>query len=151
VRCDWPGSCTLPGRVRLEGLRLQILRFAGGGAVLLAVTATPTTATIRIQQEALTLGYPAYNCSYCHTFDSDHMKQRGKSQGIEVRTLDCYACHKSRLPKTGERLLNERGVFLLAAKRHMRADKVMAEWLKTYKAPSPVPSSAPKPKPIPKS
>ena len=137
--------------MRLEGLSLQILRFAAGSAVLLAVTATRTTATIRIQQEALTLGYPAHNCSYCHVFDSDHMKERGKSQGIEVRTLDCYACHKGRLPKTGARLLNERGLFLLITKRHMGVDKVMASWLKTYRAPSPAPSSYPKPRPTPKS
>ena len=137
--------------MRLAGVRRQILRFAAGGAVLLAGTATRATATIRIQQDALTLGYPAQNCSYCHVFDSDHMKQRGKNQGIEVRTLDCYACHKGRLPKTGPRLLNERGLFLLVTKRHMGVDKVMASWLKMYRGPSPAPSSDPKPKPTPKS
>lgn len=136
--------------MRLEGLRRQILRFAAGGAVLLAGTATRATATLPIQREALTLGYPARNCSYCHVFDSDHMKERGKSQGIEVRTLDCYACHKGRLPKTGARLLNERGRFLLNAKRHMRADKVRADWLKTYRDPSPAPSSGPTPRSTPK-
>jgi hypothetical protein len=64
-----------------------------------------------------------------------------------VRTLDCYACHKGRLPKTGARLLNERGLFLFNAKRHMRSEKV----LKTYRDPSPAPSGNPKARSSPKS
>ena len=128
----------------------MIARIAMAAAVLLGFAATRAAATLRIQREAVALGYPASNCGYCHVFDNDHMKERGKSQGIEVRTLDCYACHKGRLPKTGSQLLNERGLFLLAAKRHMQAPKVMAAWLKTYREPSPPRDHAkPKPKPTP--
>jgi hypothetical protein len=58
--------------------------------------------------------------------------------------LDCYACHRNRLPKSGSRLLNERGLFLTAAKRQFNAEKVDGAWLKSYREPSPNPSPSPR-------
>lgn len=116
------------------------------GAVF-ALTATTALATIRIQRDAEALGYPAQNCSYCHVFDSDHMKERGAGpNGVRVTHLDCYACHRDRLPKRGVHLLNERGLFLNWAKRQFRADKVDAAWLKNYREGTP----KAKPKPAPR-
>jgi hypothetical protein len=136
--------------MRLQDLTRQILRVAAGGAVLLAFAAPRATATVRVRDEAIKLGYAAGNCGYCHTFDNDHMKQQGSKPGVDVRVLDCYACHKGRLPKTGAEMLNDRGRFLVAAKRHMQREKVVAEWLKTYRDPSPAPPAQPQPKRSPK-
>jgi cytochrome c2 len=117
------------------------LRLAAGAAVVLVVAAVQATATVRIQQDAIALGYAnASNCGYCHTFDSNHMQDKAKEQGITVARLDCYACHRNRLPKAGPRLLNARGLYLTNAKSHFRADKVDAAWLKAYREPSPHPS-----------
>ena len=136
--------------MRLQQLFRQILRVAAGGAVLLAFATPRATATVRVRDEAINLGYAAGNCGYCHTFDNDHMKQRGTRPGVEVRILDCYACHKGRLPKTGAEMLNDRGRFLAAAKRHLQREKVVAEWLKTYREPSPAPPGGPLAKRPPK-
>jgi hypothetical protein len=107
------------------------------GAVGAALLAAPAGATLRVQSEALERGFPSGNCGYCHTFDSDHMKNEAKKQNRVVRGLDCYACHGRRLPKKGAWLLNERGLHLVNAKRHLGAERVNAEWLSSYKEPRP--------------
>jgi hypothetical protein len=107
------------------------------GAVAAAALAAPVWATVRIQNEAIDQGFAAGNCSYCHTFDSDHMKNEAKKQNLVVRKLDCYACHGGRLPKKGAWLLNDRGLYLVNAKRHLSAERVNTEWLSSYKEPSP--------------
>ena len=122
------------------------MRAGAAAAAVLALTAVPVRATIRIQGDAVALGYPAQNCSYCHVFDSDHMKERGAGpNGVRVTHLDCYACHRDKLPKRGVRLLNDRGLYLNWTKRQFRADKVDAAWLKNYREPTP--KAKPKPSP----
>lgn len=129
----------------------QVLRLAASAAALFALTAPRAAATVRIQQEAISHGYPASNCGYCHTFDNDHMKEQAKKQGLKLARLDCYACHGNRLPKRGTKMLNERGLFLAAAKRQFKAEKVDGAWLKSYHEPvAPKPTPTPKPKPSPK-
>jgi hypothetical protein len=117
------------------------LRAAAVAAAVLALLSAPAAATVRIQKDAVALGFAAANCSYCHTFDSEHMMQQGADKGVRVQRLDCYACHRDRLPKDGPRLLNERGLFLSAAKRHLEAEKVDARWLKTYHEPEAKPKT----------
>jgi hypothetical protein len=134
--------------MRNAHLHRQTLRAGAIAAAVFALTAATARATIRIQGEAQALGYPAQNCSYCHVFDSDHMKERGAGpNGVRVTHLDCYACHRDRLPKRGVHLLNERGLYLSWAKRQFRADKVEAAWLKNYREPASSAKAKPKPKP----
>ncbi|HET8646868.1 MAG TPA: hypothetical protein VFO85_15340 [Vicinamibacteria bacterium] len=111
-------------------------------AAALALAAVPALATIRIQKEAEGHGYPAANCGYCHTFDSNHMKEEAAKQGRSVRGLDCYVCHGRRLPKSGSWLLNERGLFLTRVKQQFRADRVDGAWLKNYREPAPAKKAA---------
>jgi hypothetical protein len=102
------------------------------GVVLLAAVAVgPAWATVRIGQEAVSLRYPAANCSYCHTFDSEHMKKRARDAGLNVRSLECAMCHGPNL-RTGPRILNERGSWLRARKRRLHAPRVDAAWLDDY-------------------
>ena len=121
----------------------NVLRLGLPMTALLAWFALPATATIRIQEEAISHGFAAAsNCGYCHTFDSDHMKDEAKKRGLS--RLDCYVCHRGRLPKSGTGLLNDRGRFLVAAKRQFRAEKVDGAWLTNYREPSPSPKQSPK-------
>jgi hypothetical protein len=116
----------------------NLLRLAASVAALFAFTAPRAAATVRIQQEAVSNGFPATNCNYCHTFDSDHMKDAAKKKGLS--RLDCLACHGRRLPKSGASVLNDRGRFLVAVRRHLRVDRVDGAWLKKYGDPAPRPS-----------
>lgn len=117
----------------------HVLRIAAALAALFACSARWSAATVRIQQEALSHGFPAGNCVYCHTFDGNHMKEQAKKQGLTMARPDCSVCHHGRLPKTGERLLNDRGRFLAAAKRQFNAERVDGAWLEKYREPSPSP------------
>lgn len=120
----------------------NVLRVAAPLAALFASLVPPAAATLRIQEEAVSHGFAASNCGYCHTFDSDHMKEEAKKRGMS--RLDCYVCHRGRLPKSGSGLLNDRGRFLVAAKRQFRAEKVDGAWLKNYREPAPAPKPSPK-------
>jgi hypothetical protein len=122
----------------------NVLRLAAPLAAFFAWFVAPAAATVRIQEEAISRGFAASNCGYCHTFDSDHMKDEAKKRGMS--RLDCYACHGGRLPKTGASLLNNRGRFLAATKRHFRAEKVDGAWLRHYREPAPSPSPKASPK-----
>jgi hypothetical protein len=122
----------------------KVLRLAVALAALFASFVPSAVATIRIQEEALSHGYPASNCGYCHTFDSSHMKEEARKKGMS--RLDCQACHHGRLPKSGINILNGRGRFLVAAKRQFRAEKVDGAWLENYHEPSPAPSPKPQPR-----
>lgn len=127
----------MPNNARIR----QTLRGGACGLAMLALTAS-AAATTRIQKDAEAAGFAAAsNCGYCHTFDSNHMKDEARKAGLPMSgRLDCYACHGNRLPKSGPRILNERGLFLTAAKRQFSAEKVDAAWLKTYREPSPAAS-----------
>jgi hypothetical protein len=122
----------------------NVLRLAASLAALFALTAPEAAATVRIRDEAVSHGFPASNCGYCHTFDSDHMKDEAKKKGLS--RLDCLACHGRRLPKTGASVLNDRGRFLVAVRRHLRVDRVDGAWLKKYGDPAPSPSPSPQKK-----
>jgi cytochrome c5 len=93
-------------------------------------------ATVRIQQEALVRAYPAANCSYCHTFDSDHMVRRAAREGLKVRSLECRMCHGAHL-RTGPRVLNARGLWLLERKQRLGTARVDVFWLAEYPEPAP--------------
>jgi hypothetical protein len=99
--------------------------------VLVAVGLCPAWATVRLGQEAVSLRYPAANCSYCHTFDSEHMKKRAAAVGLKVRGLECAMCHGPNL-RTGPGILNDRGAWLRARKQRLRAPRVDAAWLSDY-------------------
>ena len=107
-------------------------------AVVLVATIAigPAWATVRIGQEAVALRHPAANCSYCHTFDSDHMRKRARDVGLYVRALECAMCHGPNL-RTGPRILNDRGGGLRARKKRMRAQRVDPAWLTYYNRPRP--------------
>jgi hypothetical protein len=107
------------------------------GAACAALLAAPAWATLRIQNEAVERGFAgAGNCGYCHTFDGDHIKNAAKKQNMSIRGHDCYPCHGRSLPKKGTWLLNDRGLYLVNAKRHLGAERVNVEWLSAYKEPS---------------
>ena len=99
--------------------------------VVLATAVGPSWATVRIGQEAVSLRYPAANCSYCHTFDSQHMRKRAREAGLKVRSLECAMCHGPNL-RTGTGILNDRGVWLRARKRRLHAPRVDTAWLSEY-------------------
>lgn len=120
----------------------NVLRLAASLAALFVLAAPEAAATIRIRDEAVSHGFPASNCGYCHTFDSDHMKDEARKKGLS--RLDCQACHRGRLPKSGINVLNDRGRFLVAARRQFRAEKVDGAWLKSYREPSAKPSPSPR-------
>jgi mono/diheme cytochrome c family protein len=113
-------------------------------ATLAAGARDPAWATVRIAREAVSLRYPAGNCSYCHTFDSDHMRQRAKEAGLAVRGLECAMCHGHEL-RTGARVLNLRGLWLLGRKRKLGAPRVDPAWLSEFRAPATVPRPSPTP------
>lgn len=90
----------------------------------------PAGATLRIQEDAIKAGYPAQDCSYCHTFSSDHMLEKARQMG--VNNLNCGVCHGKKLPKTGEALYNGRGAWLVQRKLELKAERVEGAWLKDY-------------------
>jgi hypothetical protein len=112
---------------------MRLLRHAAT-IVLLLLAAGPAVATVRIENRAMELGYPAGNCDYCHTFDLTHMK-KGKNQDRGKVDLDCNHCHPGGLPKTGAALFTDRGKWLLAQKKARHASSVDADWLKDYVEP----------------
>ena len=114
-------------------MRRALIRTLLTSAVGAGVIAGPAWATLRVQAEALSRGFPAGNCGYCHTFDGEHMKNAAKKQNRAVREMDCYACHGRHLPKKGSWLLNDRGLYLVDAKRHLSAERVNVEWLGSYR------------------
>jgi mono/diheme cytochrome c family protein len=126
---------------------IEAVRFAAEGildkvtrTLLLAVAlagARPGLATVALQEEATKAGYPAQNCSYCHSFDSDHMKARALQLGIS--THNCVACHGGKLPRKGPALFNPRGRWLLEEKARQKAERVDVTWLKAYVAPAATP------------
>ncbi len=100
-------------------------------AVLAALlVCLPAEATLRIQDDAKQAGHPAEDCSYCHSFSSDHMREKARQRG--VNNLNCGVCHGRKLPKTGEALYNARGVWLVQHKLELKAERVDASWLKDY-------------------
>ena len=125
------------------------MKRLGLAALVLATVAPgagdPAWATVRIGREAVSLRYPAGNCSYCHTFDSDHMRKRAKEAGLTVRGLECGMCHGHEL-RTGTRVLNLRGLWLLGRKRKLDAPRVDPAWLTDYREPVP---ARPRPSPTP--
>lgn len=86
--------------------------------------------TIRIQDEAKKAGYAAGDCNYCHTFSSDHQRERARQIGIH--NLDCIRCHGKYLPKMGPALYSERGLWLVQQKVDRQAERVDVNWLKDY-------------------
>jgi hypothetical protein len=114
-------------------------------ATLAAGAQRPAWATVRIGREAVSLRYPAGNCSYCHTFDSDHMRKRARDAGLTLRGLECAMCHGHEL-RTGSRVLNLRGLWLLGRKRKLGAPRVDPAWLADYREPRAV---VPRPSPTP--
>jgi mono/diheme cytochrome c family protein len=111
--------------VRVKSVCVAAVVLVAAGA------AAPARATVRIGQEAVSLRYPAAKCSYCHTFDRDHMRKRAVDAGLKVRALECAMCHGPNL-RTGPRILNDRGAWLRARKRRLRASRVDAAWLADY-------------------
>ncbi len=99
----------------------------------------PAGATVHIRELAQAAGYPAQECSYCHSFSLAHMREQARKVGIQ--TMNCTACHGNRLPKQGLALFNERGRWLLAEKKRRNAVVVDPKWLQGYVAPSPSPST----------
>ena len=98
---------------------------------LLGLWPVAALATTPLQKQAKEAGFPADNCSYCHSFDSDHMRERARSLGLEDN-LDCGRCHGSRLPKMGAKLFNPRGLYLVGRKLAARTREVDVKWLKDY-------------------
>jgi hypothetical protein len=74
------------------------------GAVLLA-GAAPSHATLKIQKEAKTAGFPATTCLYCHN---------------------------EKLPVKGKTTHNERGTFLVKMKEEKKVKEVDVAWLKEF-------------------
>jgi hypothetical protein len=110
----------------------MLCRSAAG--VLLLLAAIPAAGTVRIENKAKELGFPAGGCAYCHTFDLAHMKEQ-KAKEAGVASTNCYPCHAKGLPKTGAALFNDRGNWLLTQKKSRQADAVDAAWLKDYLEP----------------
>lgn len=87
-------------------------------------------ATPPLQKKAQALGHAASDCSYCHTFDMEHMRRKAHETG--VREMNCGVCHGKKLPKTGRELLNGRGNWLLDEKIRRDAKAVDPAWLREY-------------------
>jgi hypothetical protein len=98
-------------------------------------TAPPAGATPPIQRHARAAGYPASDCTYCHAFTMDHMRQ--KAIEMKIAPMNCYACHGNRLPKSGKALFNPRGQWLVDQKHARQASDVDVAWLKDYVPASP--------------
>lgn len=86
--------------------------------------------TVPLAEQANALGYPAEDCSYCHTFSRAHMTEAARRVGLS--TTNCITCHGGELPLSGFELFNERGRFLLDEKQKREADKADMVWLDDY-------------------
>jgi len=106
----------------------------GLASALLLLAAIPAAATVRIENKAKELGYPADGCDYCHTFDLDHMREK-KATPAGVASTNCQACHAKGLPKTGVALYNDRGRWLRTQKARRKAVVVDPIWLRDYVEP----------------
>jgi hypothetical protein len=107
---------TLVAALLLTGLTLGVPR--------------PGAATVGMQDRAKDLGYPADDCSYCHSFSRDHMTQHAREAGL--RSTNCIQCHGASLPLDGVDLYSARGRFLLEVKKQRKARKVEMAWLADY-------------------
>jgi hypothetical protein len=88
-------------------------------------------ATVRIQDEAKKAGYAAASdCAYCHSFGSDHMRE--KAHQMRIHNYNCVRCHGNHLPKMGAALYSERGLWLVQQKTERQAQRVDVGWLKDY-------------------
>jgi hypothetical protein len=74
------------------------------GAGLLAL-ASPSHATMKIQKEAKTAGFPAVNCLYCHN---------------------------EKMPAKGKVTQNARGTYLIEQKETRKPKAVDVAWLKDF-------------------
>lgn len=77
--------------------------FLAGALVLTA--AAPSHATLKIQKEAKTAGFPATTCLYCHN---------------------------EKMPVKGKVTQNERGTYLVQQKETRRPTTVDVAWLKDF-------------------
>lgn len=116
----------------MKSVSLAVLALA-----TVAGMASAARATVRIGQEAVALRYPAANCSYCHTFDSDHMRSRARKVGLSGKVLQCGTCHGPSL-RTGPRILNERGSWMRTRRIRLKAPRVYSTWLADYEGSSPM-------------
>lgn len=105
--------------------------WAALAGLLLVLAAHPSAATVRIETRARQLGYGTGDCSYCHTFDLNHMKGKVAEQA-GVASTNCQACHAKGLPKTGAALFNDRGKWLRLQKARRKAVVVDPVWLRDY-------------------
>jgi hypothetical protein len=123
------------------------MEFRGRVAVaLLLLWPVAARATTPVQKRAKDAGFPAENCSYCHSFDTDHMRERARSLGLQDN-LDCMRCHGSELPKMGAKLYNARGLYLVGRKIKARAREVDVKWLRDYVEKDDQPRAVPEPRP----
>lgn len=113
---------------------------------MLALCPVGALATPPLQKKAKDAGFPSDNCGYCHSFDSDHMRAKAKSLGMEDN-LNCMRCHGARLPKMGARLFNPRGLYLVGRKLQTKAREVDVQWLKDYVEEHPKGGGQPQPRP----
>jgi hypothetical protein len=113
-------------------------------AFLLALAAMcavpPVSATPPLERRAKAAGYPATDCTYCHSFSMDHMTK--KALEMKIPPMNCYACHGKNLPRSGKALFNARGQYLVDERRSRQVDDVDVAWLKAYVEASPAPVSA---------
>lgn len=101
-------------------------------------------ATPPMGKKAKDLGYPASDCSYCHSFDMAHMREKARAMGVS--NMNCYVCHGDKLPKMGKALFNDRGWWLVQQKDKRTVTTVEMEWLKDYVEPAKKPERAPEKK-----
>jgi hypothetical protein len=114
----------------------RVISIAFTALAVIALLPLPTArATPNLQRKASEGGFPATGCRYCHTFDTDHMRERARKMGIP--SGNCGACHGKNLPKSGLALMNARGQWLLVEKQRRKAGAVDVQWLKDYVEPSP--------------
>src|SRR5262245_7735311 len=103
--------------------------------------AGPASATPPLLAKAKEAGYPATDCSYCHTFDMNHMRDKAREAGIS--NMNCQLCHGRQLPKQGDALFNSRGRYLRSEKERRKQSTVDVAWLAGYVQPSPAPARKP--------
>lgn len=99
-------------------------------ACLVLAVAPPGRATVRFQEQAVELGYPAQDCGYCHTFTKEHMTRHAREAGL--RSTNCVTCHAASLPLEGVDLYNPRGRYLLEQKKVRKAKRCEMRWLEDY-------------------
>lgn len=121
--------------------RRFVLAAVGVGSLGLGLAwATPP-----LSRKAKEMGFPSDDCSYCHSFDMSHMKERARAMGIS--SMNCYTCHGDKLPKMGKALFNERGWWLVQQKDQRKEKAVDLAWLKDYvEPPGKKPEKAPEQK-----